>query len=114
MELLGRPPPAYGLKFLVKAGSPDPVMTRHWWPAVVEPAPSVAAGAAALPRSAAVAARPAAAAVANQRGRMLRRIGCPFSPGVGRLIFTRGPKMFRKRLPRIRPQSQGQGDSSAS
>ena len=31
MELLGRPPPAYGLKFFVKAGSPDPVMTRHLW-----------------------------------------------------------------------------------
>src|SRR5438445_8902054 len=91
MELLGRPPPAYGLKFLVKAGSPDPVITRHWCPAVVEPAPSVAAGAAALPRSAALAARPAAAVVANQRGRMLRRIGCPFSPGIGRLNFLKGP-----------------------
>src|SRR5947208_1741508 len=47
IELLGRPPPAYGLKFLTKAGSPEPVITRHRWAAWMLPAPSVAAGAAA-------------------------------------------------------------------
>ena len=30
---LGRPLPVNGLKFLVNAGSPAPVMTRHGWPA---------------------------------------------------------------------------------
>src|SRR4051795_721578 len=82
MELLGRPPPADGLKFLVNAGSPDPVMTRHLCAVLTltTPAPSVAAGAEAL------LARNARAAtdrtpVASERVRVMLRIGSPFSPG---------------------------------
>src|SRR6266700_2547642 len=86
MEFVGRPPPAYGLKFLVKAGSPDPVMTRHLWAAGAA-ALSTAAGVAVL-RTAASAAQPAATAMTTQRVvRGLRRICCPFWPGAG--AFTR-------------------------
>src|SRR5438874_177167 len=95
MELLGRPPPAYGLKFLVKAGSPDPVMTRHLWPALAVPAPSVAAGAEApLARTARAAS--ARAAVASERVRVVRRIGCPFSPGSGEIAVDL--QLVRKRF----------------
>src|SRR6266511_600787 len=103
MELLGRPPPAYGLKFLVKAGSPDPVMTRHLWPALVVPAPSVAAGAVELPRRTETPTRPA---IERMRvGRRLRRIGCPFSPRSGRLNGSAGyRKRFRNRYQDRRPK----------
>src|SRR3954468_15329238 len=84
MELLGRPPPAYGLKFLTKAGSPEPVITRHGCPAADELVFAVTAGAAAatarMRRSAAVA--PTSERVEE------RRICCPFSPvGPGRPLI---------------------------
>src|SRR5262245_45189848 len=83
--LLGRPPPAYGLKLRVKAGSPDPVITRHLWAALTLTArtPSFAAGAVELTRRTETPTRPATAtAVAYGRvERRLRRIRLPFSPG---------------------------------
>src|SRR5438552_18852538 len=87
MALVGRPPPAYGLKFFVKAGSPDPVITRHWCPAF---GPARAAGAAPVATSTAVAASAAATGMAASRRelRKLRRIGCPFSPGRGDIAGT--------------------------
>ncbi len=83
MEPLGSPVAVYGLKFLTKAGSPEPVMTRHLWPAEIVALLLTAAGLEVL--SAAARAREApATAIAIQRVEgVLRRIGCPFSPNVG-------------------------------
>src|SRR5438067_2097709 len=75
MAFVGRPPPAYGLKFLVKAGSPDPVITRHEWVA------RVAAGAAAVPTrrtETPTRAATAAAPAEDRMGRRLRRIRVSF------------------------------------
>src|SRR3954453_16438695 len=65
--LLGRPPPAYGLKFFVNAGSPEPVITRHLWAAASAARP-VAAGAAGASTSTASAARPAVATASERVG----------------------------------------------
>jgi hypothetical protein len=43
-EPLGRPVAVYGLKFLMNVGSPEPVMTRHLWPAAILTGLSTAAG----------------------------------------------------------------------
>src|ERR1700730_2694826 len=64
---LGRPVAVYGLKFLTKAGSPEPAMTRQVWPAWTEPAPKCEAGADAVAISATSAARPAIAAIPARR-----------------------------------------------
>src|SRR5205823_10003035 len=97
MAFVGRPPPAYGLKFLVKAGSPDPVMTRQRWPALTVLPPSTAAGVAAL-MTAANAAQPAPTATAiEQVVRRLRRIRFPFSPR--RAPAAECPETFPALLP---------------
>src|SRR6266702_2054719 len=66
----------------MKAGSPDPVMTRQRCAAVGAATRPTAAGVPAV-RTVARAAQPAAAATAASRRveQRLRRIGCPFSPG---------------------------------
>src|SRR6266516_708154 len=77
MEFEGRPPPAYGLKFLVKAGSPEPVITRQLCALAAVPL-STAAGVA-VAREATSATHPTATAGASQRVvRRLRRIGLSF------------------------------------
>src|SRR3954447_21027672 len=70
--LLGRPPPAYGLKFFVNAGSPEPVITRHLCAAAAAARP-VAAGATAVSTSTASAASPAVPTASERirRGRMV-------------------------------------------
>src|SRR4051794_41839827 len=90
MELLGRPPPAYGLKFLTKAGSPEPVITRHGWPAFVEPAPAVTAGAAAAPPR--ITRSPVRATTSGREEE--RRIGWPFLPVLAGVLFN-----CRERVP---------------
>src|SRR5580765_4315380 len=93
MELLGRPPPAYGLKFLTKAGSPEPVITRHGCPAADELVFAVTAGAAA----AAARMRSSAAVAATSERVEVRRIWCPFSP-----IFA-GRPTWPETLPELLP-----------
>src|SRR5207253_10876010 len=75
----------------MKAGSPDPVMTRQLWLAVALPTLSTAAGVAVARVVARATQPPTTTAAASQRvERSLRRIGCPFSPGVGRFICEIG------------------------
>src|SRR5262249_38796572 len=95
MAFVGRPPPGYGLTFLVKAGSPDPVITRHLWSAF---GPATAAGAAPVATSTAVAASAAAIGMAaSRRGvRKLRRITVLSRPASGEQRRTgRVRKRFR-------------------
>ena len=74
MVPLGRPVAVYGLKFLVKAGSPDPVMTRHL--CAVDVLLAVTAAGAVPIRSTAGITHPTATAVASEAlRRKLRRIG---------------------------------------
>src|SRR5438128_406804 len=85
MALVGRPPPVKGLKFLVKAGSPEPVITRHLWAADESTRP-VAAGAEALTESTASEASAAVATASERVGRV--RIGVLSHPA-GRVISRR-------------------------
>src|SRR5262249_35077172 len=98
---LGSPVAVYGLKFLVNAGSPEPVITRHWC-ADAPAERSTAAGLAAV-RAVAVRAPTATGTSAAQRVvRRGRRISAvlPFSPGLWALA-TEFPKAFPEPLPRI-------------
>src|SRR5947208_4002246 len=66
----------------MKAGSPDPVMTRQLCAACGAPTLSTAAGVPAVKTVARTAQTAAAATAVSRRvERRLRRIGCPFSPG---------------------------------
>src|SRR6478609_5141955 len=70
--LLGSVPPAYGLKFFVNVGSPDPAITRHLWAEAAKvSARPVAAGAAELTVSTASDMTPVAA-TASERMRRKR------------------------------------------
>src|ERR671920_1848605 len=95
------------LKFLTKAGSPEPVMTRHLCAA--GPAERSTAAGVAAARTVAIVAAPATTVTAIQRVvRRLLRIVCPFSPsGVVGQFATDCPKALPERLPRLRWQSQG-------
>src|SRR5205085_7170331 len=84
---LGRPVAVYGLKFLTNAGSPDPVITTHWWPWAERT--DVAAGADAATTSTT---RPTSGASQLVR-RMLRRISGILSGAIGEV----GRKRFRER-----------------
>ena len=95
----------YGLKFLMNVGSPEPVMTRHLWPAAILTGLSVAAGVDAL-RAAANATQPVATATAIQRDDgILRRIGCSFL-AQGWAVDRLFPKTFPESLTGLLQESQ--------
>src|SRR5512133_2321519 len=92
---LGRPVPVNGLKFRVKAPSPEPAMVRHL----------CAAGAAARSTAAGVAAATTVATIThantakNATQRVVRRgsrigLSCLSRPGLGRLPKTECPEAF--------------------
>src|SRR5262249_36256163 len=106
IEPLGRPVAVNGLKFFVKAGSPEPATTRHLCAAGAA-ARSTAAGVAAA-TTVATMAHAATAETATQR--VVRRGGriglsCLSRPRSGRLQ-TECPKAFPEALPRFYIESQ--------
>src|SRR5262245_2811536 len=68
----------------MNVGSPEPVMTRHLWPAAILTGLFVAAGVDELSAAATAAKAPATATAIQIDQGILRRIDRPFSPSVGR------------------------------
>src|SRR3954454_13535043 len=103
--LLGRAPPADGVEFLVKAGSPEPVMTRHLW-AAARAARPVAAGAAATSTSTATAARPTDARASERVGGVrIVFLSHPASRVTSRGFRPGGRKRFRNNTQAVTAKS---------